>query len=310
MNNIAAVSIAVVIPVYNGRRHIVETVESVLAQTPPAAEVFVIEDGSPEPSADLLAHLPSVTYVAQRNTGVSGARNHGAARASSDWVCFLDQDDLLLPGHLEQFTQALQKTPEADILYAPRILLRERDSRWVTEAAKSLPSPSELKNVLLQRCPFPPSGVCIRRDLFHHLGGFQDRYNLAEDWEFWLRCLRYGCIFAACDAATVGYRVHPQSNSHRPLPILKANTKVIRECILPALSWPVSLLHGSQLISRQQADAAVLLRQLHQPGALAMMVRSIVRFPFGQWRRYKIGGHMLLSAILPQHSGKQTISIH
>lgn len=308
MSNAVCATVAVVIPVYNGRRHIVETVKSALTQTAPAAAVVVVEDGSRVPSADLLEHLPGVTYLTQRNTGVSGARNHGATVTSADWVCFLDQDDLLLPEHLQQIGNALETNPEADIVYAPRVLLRERDGRWITEAAQPMPSSAELKKVLLHRCPFPPSGVCIRRDLFHALGGFHDRYNLAEDWEFWLRCLRQGCRFHRCDEPTVGYRVHPQSNSHRPLPILKANTTVIRECIMPSLPWALAFVHGSRLISRQQADAAVLLRQLHQPGASAMMVRSIARWPFGQYRRYKIAGHMLLSALLPQHAGKASVS--
>lgn len=286
------------IPVYNGRAYLKETIESVLSQRCPAHEVIVVEDGSPIPSDDIVLRFPEVRYIVQTNTGVSGARNHGVRVAESDWICFLDQDDVLLPQHLQQLAIAIENDPNADLLYTPRFVLELHEGTWIRRMITPCPRVEELKSVLLKRCPFPPSGVCVRRDVFEKNGGFRNRYNLAEDWEFWLRCIEEGRAFKACCSPTVAYRVHSASNSHRPLPILSANTLVIQERISPMLTWPRAMWGAMQLVSQQEADAAILLRQLENSGALYILLRSLVRFPFGSLRRYAIALHMLLAAVV------------
>jgi glycosyltransferase involved in cell wall biosynthesis len=288
---------AVIIPVYNGRAYLKEAIESVLSQKYPACEIIVVEDGSPIPSDDIVLLFPEVRYVVQTNTGVSGARNHGVRVSQADWVCFLDQDDVLLPHHLQQFAEAIEGDQNADFLYTPRFVLTLHKGTWIQEKITTCPKAEELKSILLKRCPFPPSGICIRRSAFEKSGGFSDRYNLAEDWEFWLRCIEEDRTFRACSLPTVCYRVHSASNSHRPIPILRANTLVIRERIAPLLTWPRSLWHSTQLISQQEADAAILLRQLGSSGAFSLLLRSLRRWPIGGLRRYLIALHMLLAAL-------------
>ncbi len=289
---------AVVIPVYNGRAYLREAIESALSQRHTACEVIVVEDGSPIPSDDIVLRFPDVRYVVQTNTGVSGARNHGVRISQADWVCFLDQDDVLLPHHLQQFAEAIESDQNADFLYSPRFVLTLHKGTWIRKEITNCPKVEELKSTFLKRCPFPPSGICIRRSVFEQSGGFSDRYNLAEDWEFWLRCIEEERTFRACSSPTVYYRVHSASNSHRPIPILRANTLVIKERIAPLLTWPRSLWRPMQLISQQEADAAILLRQLGSSGAFSLLLRSLARWPVGDLRRYVIALHMLLTALV------------
>ncbi|AFL89079.1 glycosyl transferase [Terriglobus roseus DSM 18391] len=286
-------TLAIVIPVYNGRKHLEETLRSCLDQVCTADEIIVVEDGSPMPSRDIVEKMPGVRYVLQANGGVSSARNHGASLATADWICFLDQDDVLSPDHLEQFSQAIQAGVKADLFYAPRLVLSCTDGVWTTRPASAPTTPAELSRVLPTRCPFPPSGICVRKAIFDDAGGFRSRYDLAEDWEFWLRLTAFGARFHLLPNATVCYRVHLESNSHRPIPILTANLRVIREQIVPNLSFWKKLWMGRRLISAQEADAAILLRQMRQKGATRLLVQSIVRFPTGGWRRYKIATHMI-----------------
>lgn len=291
-------SLAVIIPVYNGRKHLAETLQSCLNQLRPADEIIVVEDGSPEPSRDIVEGMAGVRYVPQPNGGVSSARNHGASLATADWICFLDQDDLLLPHHLLQLTRAIRTSDHINLLYTPRLVLECAHGVWTTmRAVVQPPTPKDLPRVLAVRCPFPPSGVCVRRSVFEQIGGFRSRYDLAEDWEFWLRLSAAGGAFFLCAEATVCYRVHMESNSHRPLPILNANLRVIREQILPPLSFWKRLWRGKRLISAQEADAAILLRQMGQDGGARLLLRSLARYPFGSWRRYKIATHMVAHAL-------------
>ena len=299
------IGFAVVIPVYNGRAYLQEALESVLSQTHPCREIIVVEDGSPIPSDDIVQRFPTVRYVTQKNTGVSGARNHGVHLATADWICFLDQDDRLLPNHLQQFADVIARERSAEFLYTPRIVLSQHGDKWIQEKVTPEPPVDALRHILLRRCPFPPSGIAIRRDVFEQIGGFRNRYNLAEDWDFWLRCIEHGRTFIACPRPTVCYRVHPESNSHRPIPILRANTLVIQERIEPLLSWPRSMFVPRQMISEQEADAAILLRQIKMRGAFRLMLRSIGRFPVGNLRRYTIALHMLHHAF--QHKTKLNV---
>jgi glycosyltransferase involved in cell wall biosynthesis len=293
MDTPTAPSLAIVVPVYNGRKHLAETLQSCVDQRRPADEIIVVEDGSPQPSRDIVERLPGVRYIPQANGGVSSARNRAASLATADWICFLDQDDLLLPDHLEQISRTIQAEPHADLLYTPRLVLSCVDGVWITSKAISPPPARDLARVLPLRCPFPPSGICVRRSVFEAVGGFRSRYDLAEDWEFWLRLHAMGGTFHLLSTPTLSYRVHLESNSHRPLPILHANLRVIREQILPSVLFWKRLWIGKRLVSAQEADAAILLRQMGMDGGTLLLLRSIVRFPFGSWRRYKIAAHML-----------------
>jgi hypothetical protein len=88
--------------------------------------------------------------------------------------------------------------------------------------------------------------------------------------------------------------VHPASRTHKALQTLKHSVGVIEEHVLPHLSVWERATRGRCIVSRLEGEAAILLRQNGSPGALAMMMRSILRHPFHEPRRYKIAAHMLL----------------
>ncbi|MEM8668652.1 MAG: glycosyltransferase [Planctomycetota bacterium] len=95
--------VSVVIPCYNGRDFIAETLESVLSQTTAVNEILVVDDGSTDDSASIVESFGTpVRLLQQPNQGESVARNRGIEEASSDWIAFLDADDLWLPDKLEK----------------------------------------------------------------------------------------------------------------------------------------------------------------------------------------------------------------
>jgi glycosyltransferase involved in cell wall biosynthesis len=105
-------TITVVIPAYNAGRYIERAVDSVLAQSVPADEIIVVDDGSTDDTADIVSGYGSkVRYIHQQNAGASIARNRGIQKACFEWIAFLDSDDEWLPKHLEMHLGLLERNP-------------------------------------------------------------------------------------------------------------------------------------------------------------------------------------------------------
>lgn len=107
----------VVIPVWNGKGTIERAIESALAQSQAPAEIIVIDDGSTDETGPLVMdRYPSVRVVRQGNAGAGPARRRGIVAAQSDWIAFLDADDMWAPWHLEELDELRTRFPEARLI--------------------------------------------------------------------------------------------------------------------------------------------------------------------------------------------------
>jgi glycosyltransferase involved in cell wall biosynthesis len=105
--------VSIIIPCYNARDTIVETVNSALAQEGVSAEVVVVDDGSTDGSRECLRDaglLGRIVYIPQSNQGVSVARNNGFSASQGAFCCFLDNDDLLEPTFAREMIDALGRS--------------------------------------------------------------------------------------------------------------------------------------------------------------------------------------------------------
>jgi len=108
---------SVIIPAYNAAAFITRAIDSVLAQTWPAEEIIVVDDGSGDATADIVAgYGERVRSLRQDNAGVSAARNAGARAASGDWLAFLDADDWYYPDRLKWHAQWIARDGGLDFL--------------------------------------------------------------------------------------------------------------------------------------------------------------------------------------------------
>jgi glycosyltransferase involved in cell wall biosynthesis len=106
-------TITVVIPAYNAGRYIERAVDSVLAQSVPADEIIVVDDGSTDNTADIVSGYGSkVRYIHQQNAGASVARNTAVEAATSHWIAFLDADDEWLADKLRLQKEHLKRNSE------------------------------------------------------------------------------------------------------------------------------------------------------------------------------------------------------
>lgn len=110
-------SVAVVIPLYNGAKHIAETLTSVQHQTIRPPDVIVVDDGSTDQSREIVREHPvGARLIEQSHLGVAVARNRGLAEVNARWVAFLDQDDLWHPTRVERLLAWLRDHPDERIV--------------------------------------------------------------------------------------------------------------------------------------------------------------------------------------------------
>jgi glycosyltransferase involved in cell wall biosynthesis len=287
-------SIAVVIPAYNSMKYFRETLESVLGQTLPPDEVIVIDDGSTDGTPDFAESYGHPVRVLHRTRQRQAAnRNFGAQEATSEWVAFVDHDDVWAPNKLELQMAELNRT-QADLCYTGRILLKQRGDTFSLDRIVETPSPENLRPWLYKDVSFLASSVLMRRSTLLASGGFNPNFKYAEDWDHWMRLFHSGCKFAFCPEPLLIYRCHTNNASTaNPLDVLDEVNQIYQAHIVPHLSPFRRILRHGYFWSRLEANAARAMRAAGDRRDLAMMARCIIHWPFEDWNRYKVFAHMM-----------------
>lgn len=203
--------VTMVTPVFNQVDYIVETVESVLAQTYAPIEYLVIDDGSSDGTADAVRpYADRLKLISQRNAGQAETLNSGWSSARGRYIGYLSGDDVLRPEAVARMVAALEADPavvcafpDSDLIDANSATLKRSVCRPFDYAAL----------VVEQECHIGP-GALFRRDAFTAVGGWRTDLKLAPDREFWMRLARRG-RFAFVPESLAGYRLHPQSISYK-----------------------------------------------------------------------------------------------
>jgi glycosyltransferase involved in cell wall biosynthesis len=188
-------SISVIIPSYNRGHSLPRALDSVLAQTWPADQIIVVDDGSDDGTAELLARdYPELHYLFQENRGVSAARNAGIRAAEGDWIALLDSDDEWLPEKLERQLQALQESEGSLLVHCDEIWIR--NGRRVNPMHKHAKAGGWIFERCLPLCAISPSAVLMARSLLAEVGEFDEALPACEDYDLWLRiCSRYPVLY-------------------------------------------------------------------------------------------------------------------
>lgn len=181
-------TVSVMIPYYNCKEYIVETIQSVLSQSHQNFEIIIVDDGSDPEHADylkeFLAGKPAIRYAVQNNQGVAAARNHAARLAGGKYFLFLDSDDLILPDYIEKCLTVLENNPDCKLVYPLAEYFDAQEGLW------NLPDYDGLESLLKgNRIPI----ISMHRaEDFVSLGGFDENLTTHEDWDLWIRLLSNG----------------------------------------------------------------------------------------------------------------------
>lgn len=177
--------ISVIIPSFNRANLLQRALNSVYAQSLPAGEVIVIDDGSTDNTQQIVTqHFPQADYIYQDNQGVSAARNAGIKRAKGDWLAFLDSDDEWLTHKLCQQVNALKST-DIKVCHTEEIWIRK--GLRVNQMQKHKKTDGWIFKHCLPLCAMSPSSIMIHRDVFDCVGLFDSSFLACEDYDLWLK---------------------------------------------------------------------------------------------------------------------------
>ena len=205
--------VSTIIPVFNRPKMVVEAIQSVLAQDYRPIELIVVDDGSTDDTAIVLAEMenkhPEIIFLQQENSGPGAARELGRQSAAGEFIQYLDSDDLLLASKFSKQVSALRTQVDCDVAYGRTQLLingvLHYEAGWKRTGEKiDLMFPSFLN----QRW-WGTSTPLYRRKVIDQAGVWGNFIN-EEDWEYDCRIAAMGTRLAYVDEVVSQQRRHDQ----------------------------------------------------------------------------------------------------
>lgn len=218
---------SVVILSYNSSETILETLDSILAQTYEDIEVIVTDDASKDNSVELCQQWKEqhggrfarmIVLPSEKNGGISANANQGCRAALGEWIKVLAADDLLIPDALSDLATFVGQHPDADIVFSKVKPIGDE------QAAKEWPyfdpglllerlTHKQMVYKILDGNFLPAASAFVKRQCYHELGGYEESIPLMEDWPFWMKAICRRKQLAFLDRYTALYRFSPKSVS-------------------------------------------------------------------------------------------------
>jgi glycosyltransferase involved in cell wall biosynthesis len=217
---------AIVITTYNHAHFLSDAIQSCLLQTTTVDEIIVIDDGSTDNPASIVARYDKVRLIRQENRGLAAARNTGIAATDAIFLTFLDADDRLLPEAIEVGIRHLEAQPSVTMVYGAHRMI-DMDGRPVS-AKIHIPVFGDAYLQLLRRGNFigMHATVVYRRERLSALGGFDERFRSCEDYELFMRIAKAGPIISH-KRLVAEYRKHGLNMSNNRQVMLAAALRAL-----------------------------------------------------------------------------------
>jgi glycosyltransferase involved in cell wall biosynthesis len=209
--------VSVVMPAYNAASFIAQAIESILNQTLRNFELIIVDDGSTDTTAQIIADYaardPRIKAIQGAHRGVSAALNLGLAEARAPWIAIMHADDVALPRRLERQLACAASDP--------RVIIWGANGYHIGVSGKRLSAffvgPTTHEEFEARRAKFEivqvihPTAL-LRRDVVLEVGGYDELFDAGEDIELFERMLVYGEL-RTLDEPLIEYRVHANSLS-------------------------------------------------------------------------------------------------
>lgn len=254
--------ISVIIPTHN-RPHLLPRAVKSARAAGANVEIIVVDDASVDQTAEVCKRLEGIKYIrVERNRGVAGARNLGLLAATAEYVSFLDDDDLRLPGSLDAQLALLAASPDAGLVYG-QMFLGDRDCAVTGEPQPALCPQGDIFWKQLERNFIPCGAALFRKSCLARVGLLDESIAGVDDWDLWIRIAELYRVIALERPVIIWRQSDPDSGQ------------------LSSQSSRMINLSAHLLRSRWLAVPRAAAATAQQRGAI--------------WRRYRAGGtHYLL----------------
>ena len=295
--------IGIVIPAFDVALWIGAAIRSVLAQSHADWRMVVVDDGSRDATAEVVAGFadPRLRLIRQANAGVSAARNRALAAVEADAMLFLDADDWLAPDTLGRLAAVLAASSEAVVAASCPAAFVPADASGITGGLT--PPAGDLLERLLARNLFANGGhVLVRRGAVGAAGGFRADLAYGEDWALWVRLALLGPFASVGGPPGLFVRQRPDSACRR----LARDPAAFDRCLDAIFGDPALAARlGSRLqMLRRRTEAErdwIIGRELLRHGrvgvALACLGRSFAANPSA--KRLALQAAALALPVLP-----------
>ena len=203
--------VSIIIPCYNQAHFLREAIQSALAQTYSHREIFIVDDGSTDNTAEVTAGFAGVRYIRQENAGVSTARNTGLKESRGEYLVFLDADDRLLPEALEIGVDCLRQHPECAFASGHSRFITA-DGSFLSKSEQPYITRDHYLELLRGNYIWCPGSVIYRRSVFEIVKGFDTSLGPGADYDLYFRITRKSPVFCH-NHFVAGYRIHGSSMS-------------------------------------------------------------------------------------------------
>lgn len=279
--------VSIVIPAYNHAGYLAEAIQSVIAQTYPAVELIVIDDGSTDATAAVLRNFDGAFYwETQANAGQARTLEKGWSLAKGEILGYLSADDALAPEAVAEAVAALSAAPDVAVVYPDFTLIdpKSRPVRKVTAPEYAY------RDMFVDVVCAPGPGAFFRRSAYLLAGPWRSTLRQMPDYDFWLRMGLFG-RFSRLPRQLAFFRVHEGSQTFAQTTPERAEepVKIIREMLQHPLLAEGIRAQGYLAL----AHAHLISCQLHaRAGRLSHALASL-RAALGQSPRTVLSGRAL-----------------
>ncbi|MEJ8800532.1 glycosyltransferase family 2 protein [Pontibacter sp. H249] len=207
--------ISVIMPVFNQEKYLAETIESVLTQSFRNFEFIILDDGSTDNSAQIIKKYAAIDdrIIAsyETNSGKSASTNKLVSRATTEWLAFLDADDVMLPERLEKQFAYHKAHPEVDATSCHCFYINHKSIMYGKQRYPGLKKPEDCKQALANNetimCSF--TGMMTSKNAYLTTGGLRTEMTPCEDLDFFNRLVEKGFSLVIIQEELMKYRLHP-----------------------------------------------------------------------------------------------------
>ncbi|MDG2255714.1 MAG: glycosyltransferase family A protein [Opitutaceae bacterium] len=210
--------VCIIMPMFNSEKYLEDSIRSILDQDISDWNLILIDDGSIDQTVKIAEsfaekHENITLITGHQQKGPSKLRNIGIQKCRSEFIAFLDSDDMMSPNSLSSRIAAIKSDPLAIGSYSPVSLIDPNGLKLDLNGTKK-----EIVNFCdLAGNLFITSCILVRANQIKKLGGFDTNLLYGEDWDLWLRLTRLGYYIKCAPQSHIQYRQHPQSHSHSNL---------------------------------------------------------------------------------------------